>query len=92
LTQGPFGANSVFVDADPLNCSGDNCICGRKRVPWISFAGIPRHHRLKLRPTYGSQLAFLSHAMLPTVAFVFPNPNHDMHNGKPARIIPAADA
>jgi phosphatidylinositol-3-phosphatase len=23
------------------------------------------------------------------VAFVIPNPNHDMHNGKPARSIPA---
>ena len=29
---------------------------------------------------------------LPSVTFVIPNPNHDMHNGKPAHSIPAADA
>jgi acid phosphatase len=30
--------------------------------------------------------------MLPTVAFVIPNLNHDMHNGKPGQSIPAGDA
>jgi phosphatidylinositol-3-phosphatase len=29
---------------------------------------------------------------LPSMAFVIPNPNHDMHNGKPARSIPEGDA
>ena len=29
--------------------------------------------------------------MLPTVAFVIPNLNNDMHNGKPAQSIPAGD-
>jgi hypothetical protein len=45
LTQGPFRANSALklpADADPLNCSGDNCIYGRKHVPRISFASIPK--------------------------------------------------
>jgi Phosphoesterase family len=32
------------------------------------------------------------YAPLPTVAFVIPNLNHDMHNSKPAQSIPAADA
>jgi acid phosphatase len=32
------------------------------------------------------------YATLPTVAFVIPNLNHDMHNGKPAQSIPAGDA
>jgi len=29
------------IDVDPPNCSGENCIYGRKHVPWISFASIP---------------------------------------------------
>jgi hypothetical protein len=79
-------------DVDPPNCSGDNCIYGRKHVPWISFASIPKgangwnfvHLRFAGFPS--------DYATLPTVAFVISNLNHDMHNGKPAQSIPPRDA
>ena len=30
------------IDVDPPNCSGHNCIYGRKHVPWIGFTSIPK--------------------------------------------------
>ena len=30
------------IDVGPPNCSGENCIYGRKHVPWIRFAGVPK--------------------------------------------------
>lgn len=79
------------VDLDPPNCRADQCIYARKHVPWISFANVPNG------PTVAtsSNLRFADfptdYTMLPTIAFVIPNLNHDMHNGKPAESIPAGD-
>ena len=80
------------VDVDPPNCNnGTTCIYGRKHVPWVSFANIPNGTTVET----SSNLRFADfpsdYAMLPTVAFVIPNLNHDMHNGKPAQSIPAGD-
>ena len=38
------------IDADPPNCSGDNCIYGRKHVPWISFVGVPNGATVEASP------------------------------------------
>ena len=80
------------IDVDPPNCSGNSCVYGRKHVPWISFANVPNGTTVET----SSNLRFADfpsdYATLPTVAFVIPNLNNDMHNGKPAKSIPAGDA
>ena len=79
------------VDTDPPNCIGNWCVYGRKHVPWISFANVPNGTTIDT----SSNLRFADfpsdYAKLPTVAFVIPNLNDDMHNGKPADSIPAGD-
>jgi hypothetical protein len=67
----------------------------RKHVPWISFQNVPNGTTMEtscnLRfadfPT--TEEGFKS---LPTVAFVIPNLEHDMHNGDPRDSIPRGDA
>jgi len=80
------------IDVDPPNCSGRSCVYARKHVPWISFANVPNGTTVET----SSNLRFADfpsdYATLPTVAFVIPNLNNDMHNGKPAKSIPAGDA
>jgi phosphoesterase family protein len=80
------------VEVDPPNCKGKGCVYGRKHVPWISFANVPNG----TAPETSSNLRFADfptdYAQLPTVAFVIPNLNNDMHNGKPANSVPAGDA
>jgi phosphatidylinositol-3-phosphatase len=79
------------VDIDPPNCRADQCIYARKHVPWISFANVPNGTTVAT----SSNLRFADfptdYTTLPTVAFVIPNLNHDMHNGKPDQSIPAGD-
>ena len=66
----------------------------RKHVPWISFANLPNGKTVatssNLRftdfPTDPSQ-----YDTLPTVAFVIPNLDNDMHNGPIENSIPAGD-
>ena len=80
------------ADFDPPSCLGAGCVYGRKHVPWISFANVPNGTTAET----SSNLRFADfpadYAKLPTVAFVIPNLNHDMHNGAPAQSIPAGDA
>jgi hypothetical protein len=80
------------IHVDPPNCSGDSCIYGRKHVPWISFANIPNGTTVETSSNLRFEDFPSDYTTLPTVAFVIPNPNHDMHNGKPAQSIPAGDA
>jgi acid phosphatase len=79
------------VEFAPANCTKD-CVYGRKHVPWISFAKIPNGTTVET----SSNLRFADfpadYARLPTVAFVIPDLDHDMHNGKPEDSIPAGDA
>ena len=66
----------------------------RKHVPWISFANLPngttavRSSNLRFEdfPSDSSQ-----YQTLPTVAFVIPNLDHDMHNGPLSESIAAGD-
>ena len=66
----------------------------RKHVPWISFANVPNDKtvatssnlRFKDFPTHPS-----GYHTLPTVSFVIPNLENDMHNGSIENSIPAGD-
>jgi len=79
------------LEFDPPNCTGNSCVYGRKHVPWISFANVPNGTTIDT----SSNLRFADfpsdYTRLPTVAFVIPNLNDDMHNGEPAQSIPAGD-
>jgi phosphatidylinositol-3-phosphatase len=67
------------------------CLYGRKHVPWISFANVPNGPT----PDTSSNLRFADfpadYDHLPTVAFVIPDQENDMHNGKPQDSVPAGD-
>lgn len=67
------------------------CLYGRKHVPWISFANVPNG----ATADSSSNLRFADFpsdfTKLPTVAFVIPDMEHDMHNGAPKNSIPAGD-
>lgn len=70
-------------------------VYARKHVPWISFANIPNGDTVAT----SSNLRFADFPTdpakfntLPTVAFVIPNLENDMHNGKPKHSIPKGDA
>jgi phosphatidylinositol-3-phosphatase len=84
-----IGSEVVF---DPPDCQELTCIYGRKHVPWISFGNVPNGTTVET----SSNLRFADfpsdYTKLPTVAFVIPNLDHDMHNGRPAQGIPAGDA
>jgi hypothetical protein len=75
----------------PPGCSYP-CVYGRKHVPWISFANIPNGTTVET----SSNLRFADfpsdYTRLPTVAFVVPDLDHDMHNGAVKDSVPAADA
>jgi acid phosphatase len=73
---------------------GGTMIYGRKHVPWISFKNVPNGDTIET----SSNLRFCdfpkdasTFATLPTVAFVIPNLENDMHNGKAEQSIPKGD-
>jgi hypothetical protein len=87
-------------DLPAIGCTVDQVvkdgvmIYARKHVPWISFCNVPNGNTVET----SSNLRFADFpsdpakfAMLPTVAIVVPNQENDMHNGKPAKSIPAGD-
>src|SRR5438874_3965318 len=78
------------IDATPPGCHYP-CLYGRKHVPWITFANVPNGPT----PETSSNLRFVDfpadYNLLPTVAFVIPDQEHDMHNGKPQDSVPAGD-
>jgi len=79
------------VEFDPPSCQEGSCTYGRKHVPWISFGNLPNGTTAET----SSNLTFAEfpadYAKLPTVAFVIPNLDHDMHNGAPQESMPAGD-
>jgi acid phosphatase len=64
----------------------------RKHVPWISFANVPNGATVDT----SSNLRFADFpsdfTKLPTVAFVIPDQDHDMHSGALKDSVPAGDA
>lgn len=79
------------VDVTPTGCIYP-CVYGRKHVPWISFTNVPNG----TTPATSANLRFADfprdYRRLPTVAFVIPDLNHDMHNGAPRESVPRGDA
>jgi acid phosphatase len=66
----------------------------RKHAPWISFDNVPNGKTVAT----SSNLRFADfpkgpggYRTLPTVAFVIPNLEHDMHNGLPKDSVPVGD-
>jgi acid phosphatase len=66
----------------------------RKHAPWVSFSNLPCGNTVAT----SSNLRFLDfpkgpdgYPALPTVAFVIPNLENDMHNGTPKDSIPVGD-
>ncbi len=78
------------IETTPLGCG--RCVYARKHVPWISFANVPRG----TTPDTSVNLRFddfpSDYTQLPTVAFVIPDQEHDMHNGGPPDSIRIGDA
>jgi len=81
-----------------IGFTGDKASAGlyaRKHVPWISFANVPNGTTVAT----SSNLRFADfpadpsrYDSLPTVAFVIPNLENDMHNGLITESIPAGDS
>ena len=74
------------IDYAPFGCVPLlNCVYARKHVPWISFSSFPASCNTRFAdfPSDYNQL--------PTVAFVIPDLDHDMHNGDSKYSIPAGD-
>jgi acid phosphatase len=79
----------------PERASGATPKYGRKHVPWVSFGNVPNGGTVAT----SSNLRFADFPTdtakfqtLPTVAFVIPNLQNDMHDGKPKDSVPRGDA
>jgi acid phosphatase len=57
-------------------CENGNYV--RKHAPWVSFSNVPRECGVPFSQFPQDAKGF---AMLPTVSFVIPDLDHDMHNG-----------
>jgi acid phosphatase len=84
-----LAAGYTFVGfAESLPAVGSTaCSAGkyaRKHVPWVSFSNIPANYSLPFSafPPPGNPQ---NYASLPTVAFVTPNVDNDMHDGSIAQ-------
>ncbi|GFG72964.1 acid phosphatase [Mycobacterium botniense] len=53
----------------------------RKHAPWVSFTNVPRGYSVPFSAFPGPA----NYASLPTVSFVIPNLDHDMHDGSIAQ-------
>jgi phosphatidylinositol-3-phosphatase len=62
-------------------CNQDCMIYGRKHVPWISFANVPNGRAVETSSDLRFEDFPRDFSQLPTVAFVIPNLENDMHNG-----------
>lgn len=78
------------VDVTPAGCTYP-CIYGRKHVPWISFANVPNGTTTATSSNLRLEDFPADPEMLPTVAFVIPDMEHDMHNGEVRDSVPAGD-
>jgi phosphatidylinositol-3-phosphatase len=67
------------------------CLYGRKHIPWISFANVPDGSTVETSANLRFDDFPTDPARLPTVGFVIPDMQHDMHNGAPQTSIPAGD-
>ncbi len=75
----------------PPGCTFHDCVYGRKHVPWLSFSDFANdsQHTKSFEKSWPRDGRFDE---LPTVSFVVPNLNHDMHNPPDTRSVAAGDA
>ncbi len=66
-------------------------IYARKHVPWISFDNVPNGTTVETSSNLRFEDFPSDYSTLPTVAFVIPNLDNDMHNGDPSVSVPAGD-
>jgi hypothetical protein len=77
-----LGSQIVF---DPLNCHGQSCIMAGSMSPGSVLAMPLNSTALETSSNLRCADFPADYSKLPTVAFVIPNLNHDMHNGEPAQ-------
>jgi len=78
------------VEVTPPSCRYP-CVYGRKHVPWISFANVPNGTTIATSSNLQFEDFPANFGDLPTVAFVIPDMDHDMHNGEAKDSVPAGD-
>jgi acid phosphatase len=70
---------------------GPKKLYARKHVPWISFDNVPNGDTIDTSSNLRFKDFPTDFSSLPTVAFVIPNLEDDMHNGKVEDSIPRGD-
>jgi acid phosphatase len=90
-----YSENLPEIGSKDVVGKGPNKLYARKHVPWISFKNVPN----TTGQATSSNLRFCdfpadpaNYDSLPTIAFVIPNLENDMHNGQPEQSIPTGDA
>jgi acid phosphatase len=78
------------VEVAPPGCRYP-CLYGRKHVPWISFANVPNGTTVATSSNLRFEDFPADFDKLPTVAFVIPDMDHDMHNGAVKDRVPVGD-
>ena len=78
------------VEAEPPGCRYP-CRYGRKHVPWISFANVPNGTTIATSSNLRFEDFPADFGDLPSVAFVIPDMDHDMHNGESTDSVAAGD-
>lgn len=95
LIQKGFTFKGYSEDLPSIGYTGDGeGKYARKHAPWISFTNVPNGTTVET----SSNLRFedfpkdpSDYSKLPTVSFVIPNLDHDMHNGKPPKSVKIGD-
>jgi acid phosphatase len=72
--------------------NGIHKLYARKHVPWISFGNVPNGQTVDTSSNLRFEDFPSDFSSLPTVAFVIPNLENDMHNGDIKHSIPRGDA
>jgi acid phosphatase len=85
---------AIGSEEESVKKNAKELLYGRKHVPWISFANVPKgktvdeSSNLRFADFPANPAGF---AKLPTVAFVIPNLDNDMHNGESSDSVPRGD-
>jgi acid phosphatase len=82
---------AIGSTVEETNDESGTWIYARKHVPWISFANVPNGTTVETSSNLRFEDFPSDYSTLPTVAFVIPNLENDMHNGHPSESIPKGD-
>jgi acid phosphatase len=81
----------ITTNETPQGCTLRDCVYGRKHVPWLGFTDFADDNNHLTTKPFSEWPHEGQFNILPTVAFVIPNLNHDMHNGPVAQSVPRGD-